>query len=179
MFFHDIGKQSCCSIDQKGIGHYYGHAEISAQMTEKILQRMRFSKGDIRDITELIKYHDTTMEITTASVKRMLSLLGEVQFRRLLKVKRSDRMAQNISLISEQFKYIEAIEQILNDIIYRKECFSLQDMKINGNDLICYGIPEGKQIGVILNKLLEMIIDERVENNKVALLGKVKSMLNK
>jgi tRNA nucleotidyltransferase (CCA-adding enzyme) len=179
MFFHDIGKQSCCSIDQKGIGHYYGHAEISAQMTEKILQRMRFSKGDIRDITELIKYHDTTMEITTASVKRMLSLLGEVQFRRLLKVKRSDRMAQNISLISEQFKYIEAIEQILNDIIYRKECFSFQDMKINGNDLICYGIPEGKQIGVILNKLLEMIIDERVENNKVALLGKVKSMLNK
>jgi tRNA nucleotidyltransferase (CCA-adding enzyme) len=170
MFFHDIAKPSCFSLD--------GHSEISAQKTKIILQRMRFSEGDIHAITELIKYHDTQIQLTSKSVKRLLSIIGEVQFRRLLKVKRADSIAQNSSLNHEHLKYIDNIEQILNDVLSKNDCITLRDMAINGDDLIQIGIPAGKQIGIIINKLLEMIIDEEVENNKFALIQKVKCILS-
>jgi tRNA nucleotidyltransferase (CCA-adding enzyme) len=178
MFFHDIAKPHCCSIDPQNVQHFYGHSEISAQMTQKILKRMKFSNRDTDTITELIKYHDTQIGLNSKSVKKLLSKLGEVQLRRLLKVKRADAIAQNPSFISGTLENLDIVEQILNHIIVQTTCISVKDLAISGHDLIRLGIPEGKQIGVILNKLLEMIFNEELENNKNDLLDKVKSDLS-
>ena len=43
---------------------------------------------------------------------------------------------------------------------------SVKDLKINGNDLISMGVPQGKNIGIILNTLLEMVLDNSLENNR-------------
>ena len=34
--FHDIAKPNCYSIDEKGVGHFYEHPEISSEITENI-----------------------------------------------------------------------------------------------------------------------------------------------
>ncbi len=176
MFFHDIAKPSCYSLDKKNVGHFYGHPEISARMTEKILQRMRFPDGDRHAIAELVRYHDMQIEPASRSIKKLLSKLGEVQLRRLLKVKRADAAAQNPLFLKERIKSLDTAEQILNGIIAENACVSLRDLAINGDDLIQLGIPEGKQIGTILDQLLEMILNEEVGNSKDALIQKVKSM---
>lgn len=102
MFFHDIGKPSCYTIDEKGIGHFYGHPEASVKIASKIFKRMRLTsacgitKNDIYDILELIKYHDILIEPKKKSIRKMLSRLGgrEIQFQRLLQVKKADFSAQ-------------------------------------------------------------------------------------
>ena len=56
------------------------------------------------------------------------------------------------------------------EILAKKECVSLKDLAISGSDLIAAGMQPGKQIGVILNGLLEMVIEEPSLNTKEKLL---------
>ena len=49
------------------------------------------------------------------------------------------------------------------------ECFSLSDLAINGSDLKEF--LSGKKIGLALRKCLSMVIDEKLPNEKQALLA--------
>lgn len=176
MFFHDIGKPSCFSLDQNQVGHFYGHAKVSAGITRKILKRMRFSNRDIQKIIELIGFHDRQIGLTSKSVKRLVACLGEAQFRRLLKVKKADAKAKNPIFLQDKLKNLNAIEKKLDDILAEDPCIALRDLAVNGKDLIDMGIPQGKKIGRILNKLLDMVINEELDNNREDLLKMVKTL---
>lgn len=54
--------------------------------------------------------------------------------------------------------------------------FTLKQLDINGHDLIKTGITDGKQIGNILDKLLGMVIDEKIENKNSILMQKAKEL---
>ena len=57
------------------------------------------------------------------------------------------------------------------------ECVVLKDLCVNGKDLLALGIPAGKRLGEILNRLLDCVIDERLPNEREALLAAAKEML--
>lgn len=177
MFFHDIGKPKTFSLDINKVGHFYGHAQLSSQITRKILKRMRFSNKDIHDISQLIKYHDRKILLTSKSIKRLLNDLGEIQFRRLIKVKRADAMSKSPSFLKDKLDHLDAVEEILDQIIAKGACVSLGDLAVNGHDLIELGIPEGKKIGTVLNRLLELVLNDEIENNRKALIEKAESFL--
>jgi tRNA nucleotidyltransferase (CCA-adding enzyme) len=186
MFFHDIGKPSCFSIDEQGLGHFYGHADVSFKIASEIFKRMKMtcaqgiSGNDLTHILELIKYHDVIIEPRKKSVKKMLSKLnGNVeQFQRLLSVKRADALAQSPDKLTDKLKQIEDIEVILKELLAENPCTTLKDLAINGNDLIELGIPAGKKIGEILNQLLEDVINENLTNEKELLLNVVQKYMN-
>ena len=56
-------------------------------------------------------------------------------------------------------------------------CCSLSQLSVNGEDLIRLGYPEGKGIGKALNRLLQLVLDETLENQKELLLKKAKSWM--
>jgi len=60
-------------------------------------------------------------------------------------------------------------DEIIAAQIQQKDCFTLKDLAVNGNDLIQLGYKPGKKIVMILNQLLEMVIDGIMENNKCQL----------
>lgn len=178
MFFHDIAKPSCYTIDEKGIGHFYGHGDISARIASEILKRMRITTTegingtDLKDVIELIKYHDIMIEPRKKSIRKILSKLdgNKVQFKRLLSVKRADALAQAPDKLENSLKEIYTIELIFNEVVEEGDCTTLKDLSINGKDLISLGIPVGKEVGTILNKLLEDVINEKLPNEKEELL---------
>lgn len=174
MLFHDIAKPLCFSMDENKVGHFYGHSERSAQITNKILHRMRFSNSDIHNITELVKYHDTRIDANSKCIKKLLSEIGEEQCRRLLKVKKADILAKNPEYIEHNLTLLQDIEDVLNHVITENYCYSLKDLAVKGDDLIKLGIPKGKEIGTILNQLLDSVIHEEIENDKQILLEKIK-----
>lgn len=138
---------------------------------------MRFSNKDINDIVQLIKYHNRQIALSSKSIKRLLREVGEKQFRRLLKVKRADALAKNPLYFKEKLDKLDAIEEKLDAVLAENPCTSLRDLAIDGNDLIELGIPPGKEIGVILNKLLEMVINEEIENTRETLINKAREFL--
>ena len=57
----------------------------------------------------------------------------------------------------------------IDDVLSKKYCLSISELAINGADLINLGI-ESKNIGKTLNKLLQLVIKEKVSNEREALL---------
>lgn len=175
MVLHDICKPQCKTVDEKGIGHFYGHDLASADKAFEVLKRMKYDNDTINKVVTLIKYHDRDIR-TRKSIRKLLSLIGEDLFRDLLKVKKADALAQNPELYKEkEHKLIES-EKKLNEIIEAEECFSIKDLAINGKDLIALGVKPGKDIGIILNKLLEKVIEEPDLNNRESLIAMVKQI---
>ncbi|MBE6761607.1 MAG: HD domain-containing protein [Ruminococcaceae bacterium] len=168
---HDCGKPDTFFIDDKGVGHFHGHPEVSFKKAKNALKRLKFDNATTEKVLTLIKYHDMPIEPTKSAVKKALNLLTPELFFCLLKVKRADNLAQNLELTKTCLSTIDTLEKIAKEIIQNGECFCLKDLAVNGNDLISAGIPVGKEIGEILNTLLNAVINEEVENEKNALLS--------
>ena len=178
MFFHDIAKPACYTQDGNGIGHFHGHPQMSSDMARTILKRLKYDNDTIETITQLIIYHDTELQSDTKQVKRFLNRLGEERFRQLLVVKKADTMAHAAKRREHNLATIEKTGFILDEIIEQDQCFSIKNLSINGNDLVAAGITEGVMIGRILHILVDMVIDEKIKNEKAALLLKSELLMN-
>lgn len=165
---HDIAKPKVLSTDENGVDHYYGHDKLSSEMSREILQKLRYSKDFINNVSNLIYYHGTQIEPTKKSVKRMLNKLdGDIElFRDLIELKMADSLAQNPKYMREKIIKLNDILYVLDEIIKDDEAFTLKQLKINGNDLMGHLDIEGKAVGEMLNDLLELVINGYIENDK-------------
>ena len=118
-------------------------------------------------MTALVRYHDCDIVPQSKSVKRWLNRLGEEGFRELLAVKAADRSATTHKY--ENLSVLQLIENILNEVLAQNQCFTREQLKINGSDLMDLGIPQGKEIGRILDELLALVIDEKLPNQPALL----------
>lgn len=171
MLLHDISKPECCSTDSDGVCHFYRHPVVGAEKAHEILRRLKFSNEFIKECETLIKYHDVRYSGSKRQLRRMLNKIGEKNMLNLIKVQRADVMAQSDYKRAEKLELISKSEVDLNEIINSKSCFNLNQLAVNGRDLIEIGITDGKQIGSTLKTLLNKVIDEKLENNKEDLLA--------
>ena len=79
-------------------------------------------------------------------------------------------LAQSEYKRKEKLESADRLERIYEEIVSKKECVSLKELDINGNDLRKVGIVPGKQMGEILHFLLEKVIEEPEYNEKEKLL---------
>lgn len=168
--FHDIGKPKCFTVDSKGMGHFYGHPEKSSEMTRKALNDLRFDKETIDRVCTLVMYHDIKLPQSEKAMKHMLHKISEPVMRDLLSVKRADILAQNPAFI-RRLDELNKAEAIIDKIASKNQCYTLNDLEVNGKDLINIGITNGKDIGNVLNHLLNAVIDGNTVNNKDDLLS--------
>lgn len=180
MLLHDFGKVKTKTTDEKDISHYYNHSKESVELAKGILKDLKYDNETINKVLILIQYHDRALK-SKLSVKKLLNKIGEEAFLDLIKVQKSDILAQNPIYAKERLLNMISIESKLDLIIEQNECFSLKDLKINGRDLIELGFNKGKEIGEILNYLLEKVIENPELNNKEQLikLAKVSCILNR
>jgi tRNA nucleotidyltransferase (CCA-adding enzyme) len=99
--------------------------------------------------------------------------MGTDAFFELLSLQRADNLAQNPEKVN--MPHFDIVLNMANEILSEGECFSLKHLAINGGDLISNGFEAGKQIGEILDFLLEEVICGRAENDKNTLLKIAKS----
>ncbi len=166
--FHDMGKPSTFSMGEDGVGHFYGHAPRSAQLSGDIMQRLRFDNESRERILTLVRHHDGPLEADAKFLKRKLGKLGEKGFFELIALCRADNMAQAEAYRHRQMHYDE-VERIAREILAGDSCFTLKNLAVNGHDLMALGY-KGKAIGDALQSLLEAVMDEMVENEKETLL---------
>lgn len=179
VFFHDFGKPHSYQDGEDGIRHFKGHGRVSADMTDIIMRRLRFDNDTREKVVELVYYHDASFVKGKKYVKRWLNKIGELQFRRLLAVRRADIMGQSDKYEQDRLKNLLFIESLIKEIIADEDCFTVKDLSVGGKDLISLGYRPGCQIGEALKKLLELVINEEVRNKKDELLELAKKWLNK
>ena len=170
MLFHDIGKPLCFTMDEKGIGHFYGHNRVSLEIAKTVLKRLKYDRVTLKQVESLILYHDVLVIPETKYVKRWLNRLGEENFRLLLEVKKADAQGKNPKIVQDKLYHIEKLENIFKKVIDERQCFSLKSLAINGNDLLQLGVPQGKSLGLMLDTILKKVVNEEVENERKKLL---------
>ncbi|MBQ9913575.1 MAG: CCA tRNA nucleotidyltransferase [Clostridia bacterium] len=167
--FHDCGKPDCFSTDENGVGHFYSHPSVSAKKAEEALLRLKSDTKTREAVIKLVKTHDTPIEESERIIKKRLRSMGEELFFDLIRLKRADTKGLAPEFHDREIHF-DKLEKMAKEIIKNEECFSLRDLKINGNDLIREGFI-GKEIGSALSAALEAVIDGRVKNEKEALLS--------
>ena len=175
LFFHDIGKPDCYTEDERG-GHFHGHGVVSAQKTDDIMTRLRFDNETKRLVTELVLYHDSTIEPTGKVVRRWLNKIGPEQFGRLLDVREADMRAHAPDTFQSRLERNDSLRALFGEIVEENACFSLKNLAINGDDVMSFGVPQGKCVGDLLGSALEKVINNELPNEKEALMSYIKEL---
>ena len=174
---HDIGKPSVKTTDENGIDHFRGHVEVSEQMAVTILKRLKFDNDTIDKVQKYVRYHDDKPEPNARSVRRAINKIGAEYFLQILEIRRADTLAQSSYQREEKLTRIREVERLYTEVMEKNQCISLKTLEITGNDLIALGVPKGKQIGVILNQLLDEVLQNPENNVHAYLLEKAKEFV--
>ena len=171
MLFHDIGKPSTISTDEEGIDHFYGHPDVSAEMARKILRRLKFDNYTLHMVTGLVKYHDRNVEPTPKYVRRAILKVGEEIFPLLYDIKKADIAAQSDYKREEKAGKLEQVYEAYAEVLEKNQCVSLKTLAVTGKDLITQaGMQTGPELGRVLEKLLQEVIEDPELNTKETLL---------
>jgi tRNA nucleotidyltransferase (CCA-adding enzyme) len=177
MLLHDIAKPACKTTDENGVNHFKMHPVKGAEMAKTILRRLKFDNDTIGAVCNLVRNHDDRPEVNPRNIRRLIIRVGKDNFENLLAVKRADTLAQSMYRRDEKLAYIDSLESMYRQILAQEDCLSIKDLMINGKDLIEMGVPQGKQIGHILNTVFDEVVDQPDLNDREYLLNRVKDML--
>lgn len=172
MLLHDLAKPACFTVDGDGVGHFYGHDELGAELAAQITHRLRFDKKTASRVELLIARHMRQIEPAEKAVGRALRQLGEEAFRQLLAVKRADASACHPDF-AWQTQRLDEVEAVLESLLAEDACFTLRDLAVDGHDLMALGL-RGREIGRTLDALLTRVAEGELSNEKDVLLGWVK-----
>ena len=173
MLFHDMGKPKAKTEDEQGIHHFYGHNEISENIAEEVLKRLRFDNDTLYKVKSLVFFHDYHPGLTDKSVRKFVTKIGKELVPFYLLVQRADVLAQSEYKREDKLAKIDEVSRIFDGIIERGECLSLKDLAVNGKDLIALGMKPGKEIGETLEHFLQMVIANPSLNEKEILLNNI------
>ncbi len=177
--FHDISKPQKKGLSREtGIITFYGHELAGSRETQKILERMKFSRVTIDKIVKLVRWHmffSDTETITLSAVRRMIVNVGRENIWDLMNLRVCDRVGTGRPKENPYRlrKYKSMIEEALRDPI------SVSMLKIDGNTLMSeFNLKPGPIIGNILNALLEEVLDDPKLNNEEYLFSRVKQLIS-
>ena len=166
MLLHDVAKPSCMvMVDDKE--KYPNHAEKGAEIAKEILSRFRFEKIVNTEVLKLIKNHSIRFPKALADMRRFVRDFGYDFTKDWLDIKYSDVFSKPHKESTAQL-YYNAI-RFFDEIDEKKLCCIISELNISGDDLKKFGIV-GKNIGIVLNKLLEDVISENCKNKREVLL---------
>lgn len=162
--FHDIGKPHTMSVDEEGVGHFYGHDKVGADIAKKVLKRFKASNLLIDQVYALVREHmNHHADFKEKGIKRLIRRLGESEIFKLTALQKADIMCSNKEA---QIDHIIEREKKIREIIERKEAYDLTHLNINGKDLMELGFERGPIIGKILEYLLEQVMEHPEYNHK-------------
>ena len=164
---HDVAKPLTKTIDEKGIGHFYGHQEKGAEMARVILRRLKLDNHTIDETCLLIREHDFSLHGTNIKAfRRFLNRLGKERFQDFLLIKKADMAGQSDYNKELRQGYVNDMIAMFEQVNEENQCIKMSDMELRGQDLIEMGFKPGKEMGHILKALFEKVLDDPELNEK-------------
>ena len=162
--FHDFAKADCEAP-------FAGHEIKGEEKANQILRRLKFDVDTITKVRKYIKFHGEIIEPEKPAIRKMIHLMGEESFPMVMKLKQANLLA-NGGDDMKQAK-LDEINRLYQEILLAGDCVSLKTLALSGKDLLAHGIPQGKEIGNTLNRLLEDVLVHPEHNTKEYLISKL------
>ena len=171
MLLHDLAKPVVLTTDDSGYDHFVGHQQAGADMARGILRRLKFDNATIDFVYKMIRHHDDRPPMDNkALVRRRISQIGLENMPMMIEIKRADILGQSKHKFEEKMAYVDELEQAYLEVIEKNQCVNKKDLSVNGKDLIAMGMKPGEEIGVVLDLLFEIVLNDPKLNDREKLL---------
>ncbi len=168
---HDLGKPGTKRLTDTG-SSFYGHDALGTKLAHGILERLRYSNDFIRDVCRLVERHMFTTDVTDKGLRRLIRRAGLDLIFPLLELRRADTIGQGMGQTNDD---LEALEARIRAELDKKPPFGLSDLAVNGHDIMReFDLRPGRQVGAILDHLLELVLDYPEKNNFDTLMAEAK-----
>ena len=142
VLFHDIGKPPTSSVDESGRIRFNGHDRIGAEMTEAVMERMRFSRAEIDATVEAVRQHMVFKDVPNMRVAKLKRFMARPTFADELELHRVDCESSHGMMDNYEFLRRKQ-EEFANEPI-------IPPPLVRGYDLLALGLKPGPKIGEIL-----------------------------
>jgi poly(A) polymerase len=161
VLFHDIGKPPTSSVDEKGRIRFNGHDRIGAEMTEGLMQRLRFSRAEIDATVEAVRQHMVFKDVTNMRIARLKRFMARPTFADELELHRVDCASSHGMLDNYDFLQRKQ-EEFSNEPI-------IPPPLVRGDDLIALGLKPGPSFGEILEAVETRQLEGTLRDREEAL----------
>ncbi len=168
---HDIGKPLTETRNAEGELRFFGHEKKSGEIAGRILKRLKFPNAVITGVHHLILHHMFGYDDswTDAAVRRFLQRVGRENIDDLFMLRKADQVG--MCNRPADTRSLDRFKKRINDILSGATVLSLNDLCVNGNDIMReLDIKPGEQIGQILEFLLEAVLEDPTQNTRETLL---------
>lgn len=193
--FHDIAKPKTSTND----GHFYGHDQAGADMTEEIMKRLRFSNAEIKEVSNLVRWHmfyypyneaelantpsnnpqEDIKEVkfwSDGAVRRFIRRVGLENIENLFALRIADATSEPVSMWSPE--EITALQARISTVLEEDNALKLSDLAIKGQDIMqAFSLQPSPILGKTLNYLLEQVVENPNLNGKEELLALAKAFI--
>jgi len=177
---HDVAKPEVQVTDGQGEQHFPKHGEAGAKKAKEIMRRLKFDNETTDLVVRLVSAHEQYISITgsneenLAAMRHMMHRLGPDLMDYLWELQRADILSQNPASLERKMFILNETKKLHREVVERNDCVLLKQLAINGKDLIELGAAPGKQLGEILERLLQEVLDAPELNQKDILLQRAK-----
>jgi poly(A) polymerase len=161
VLFHDIGKPATRVVDETGRIRFNGHEGVSAGMTLRLLQRLRFPNEVIDAVIPAVRLHMSFKDVPNMRVATLKRMMARPTFEEELELHRVDCLASHGMLDNHAM------------LLAKREEFGraplIPEPLITGHDLIALGMKPGKQFAEILQAIQTRQLEGSLKSREEAL----------
>jgi tRNA nucleotidyltransferase (CCA-adding enzyme) len=174
--FHDIAKPQTKGIHPvTGDATFYNHEEVGAEVTDGILQRLKFSTEDRERIVHHVRHHLIPYEPgwAAAAIRRWVRRVGAANVRSLCELGRADLAGKGTDLAAGRDATLDELEARIADMtIHQPIATATSQLAISGKDVMAeLGMAPGPAVGAKLRELLELVTERPEANTREGLLA--------
>lgn len=173
--FHDFGKPNCFFLTEDGKGRYHGHPEQSAELAARIMERLRFSNAERNQICFLVSNHHLFHDITEERIRWAIQQFGSEKLNQLKWMLRADILGKSPRCL-HQLDELNHLYGTIGTMSAQMDQITPKDLAVTGSDLMALGL-SGTQIGQALERLVNAVVFEGLENKKESLLAYLEKYL--
>ena len=161
VLLHDVAKPPTASVDETGRIRFNAHDRIGAEMTEQIMERLRFSRAEIDATVEMVRQHMVFKDVPRMRVAKLKRFMARPTFEEELELHRVDCASSHAMLDNYDF------------LVRKKEEFANQPIipppLVTGDDLIALGMKPGPKFGEILEAVETRQLEGTLKSREEAL----------
>jgi poly(A) polymerase/tRNA nucleotidyltransferase (CCA-adding enzyme) len=169
-----VGKPATRAEKENGDATFYNHQYESARLAEAAMTRLRFSRDATDEVVHLVRNHmfDYRPEWTDATVRRFVRTVGPDNVADLFDLRIADNLGNGLKTGFPH--YLGELTDRITRVIEAQEALSVRDLKVDGGDVMReLSLSPGPQVGRILEKLLDEVIEDPAKNDRNRLLARL------